>query len=105
MSGHLVSFDPPRHTAHRALLNGLFTPKRLKENEEFMWRLADRLIDEFIADGHCEFASAYGQPFPLLVIADLLGVPEADHSMFRELLAGNGPRRIRVGFSATRTAR
>ena len=91
MSEHLVSFDPPKHTAHRALLNGLLTPKRLKENEEFMWRLADRLIDEFIADGHCEFASAYGQPFPLLVIADLLGVPEADHSMFRKLLAGNGP--------------
>jgi cytochrome P450 len=91
MSEHLVSFDPPRHTAHRALLNGLFTPKRLKENEEFMWRLADRLIDEFLTDGRCEFASAYGQPFPLLVIADLLGVPEDDHSMFRELLAGKGP--------------
>lgn len=45
MSEHLVSFDPPRHTAHRALLNGLFTPKRLKENEQFMWRLADQLID------------------------------------------------------------
>jgi cytochrome P450 len=91
MSEHLVSFDPPKHTAHRALLNGLFTPKRLKENEEFMWRLADELIDEFAADGHAEFASAYGQPFPLLVIADLLGVPEADHSMFRALLAGRGP--------------
>jgi cytochrome P450 len=91
MSEHLVSFDPPRHTAHRALLNGLFTPKRLKENEEFMWRLADQLIDEFVVDGRCDFASAYGQPFPLLVIADLLGVPESDHSMFRELLAGRGP--------------
>jgi cytochrome P450 len=94
MSEHLVSFDPPKHTAHRALLNGLFTPKRLKENEEFMWRLADQLIDELLgksADGRAEFASAYGQPFPLLVIADLLGVPEADHSMFRELLAGRGP--------------
>jgi len=91
MSEHLVSFDPPKHTAHRALLNGLFTPKRLKENEEFMWRLADQLIDEFVDDGGCEFASAYGQPFPLLVIADLLGVPEADHSMFRQLLAGQGP--------------
>jgi cytochrome P450 len=91
MSEHLVAFDPPRHTAHRALLNGLFTPKRLKENEEFMWHLADELIDEFVADGCCEFASAYGQPFPLLVIADLLGVPQADHSMFRELLAGRGP--------------
>src|SRR6201991_3048911 len=91
MSEHLVSFDPPKHTAHRALLNGLFTPKRLKENEEFMWCLADQLIDEFIADGRCEFASAYGQPFPLLVIADLLGVPKDDHPMFRELLAGRGP--------------
>jgi cytochrome P450 len=91
MSEHLVSFDPPRHTAHRALLTGLFTPKRLKENEQFMWRLADQLIDEFIADGRCEFASAYGGPFPFLVIADLLGVPERDHAMFRDLLAGNTP--------------
>lgn len=91
MSEHLVSFDPPRHTAHRALLNGLFTPKRLKENEQFMWRLADQLIDEFIADGCCEFASAYGGAFPFLVIADLLGVPDRDHAMFRDLLAGNRP--------------
>jgi cytochrome P450 len=91
MSEHLVSFDPPRHTAHRALLSGLFTPKRLKENEQFMWRLADQLIDEFIADGRCEFAAAYGSAFPFLVIADLLGVPEADHAMFRDLLAGNTP--------------
>ena len=42
MNEHLVSFDPPTHTAHRALLAGSFTPKRLKENEEFMWQLADR---------------------------------------------------------------
>src|ERR1700761_5891833 len=94
MSEHLVSFDPPKHTAHRSLLNGLFTPKRLKENEEFMWRLADQLIDEVLeksAGGRCEFAAAYGQPFPLLVIAGLLGVPEADHAMFRGLVAGQGP--------------
>ena len=105
MSEHLVSFDPPKHTAHRALLNGLFTPKRLKENEEFMWRLADRLIDEFVADGHCEFASAYGQPFPLLVIADLLGVPRPTIRCSANCWSAMSPRRIRVGFSATRTAR
>lgn len=89
MSEHLVSFDPPRHGAHRALLNGLFTPKRLKENEHFMWRLADQLIDSFAAEGRCEFGATYGQPFPFLVIADLLGVPDADLPMFRELLTGN----------------
>lgn len=91
LNEHLVSFDPPTHTAHRALLRGLFTPKRLKANEAFMWELADRLIDEFVEEGRCEFATAYGQPFPLLVIADLLGVPETDHAMYRALLAGTGP--------------
>jgi cytochrome P450 len=67
----------------------LITPKRLKENEEFMWRLADRQLDEFLDRGDDEFISGYGQPFALLVIADLLGVPEADHELFREQL---GPR-------------
>ena len=105
MGDQIISFDPPKHTAHRALLNGLFTPKRLKENEEFMWRLADRLIDEFVADGHCEFASAYGQPFPLLVIADLLGVPRPTIRCSANCWSAMSPRRIRVGFSATRTAR
>jgi cytochrome P450 len=66
------------------------TPKRLKENEAFMWRLADRTIDEFVAKGECEFVSEYAGPFTLLVIADLLGVPEADHTKFRREL---GPRR------------
>ena len=67
------------HTAHRGLLMRLITPKRLKENEEFMWRLADRQIDEFLDRGECEFIHDYANPFTLLVIADLLGVPEADH--------------------------
>ena len=50
-SDQLPTFDPPKHTAHRALLARLITPKRLKENEEFMWRLADRQIDEFLGRG------------------------------------------------------
>jgi cytochrome P450 len=87
LNEHLVSFDAPKHAAHRSLLGGLFTPKRLKENEEFMWRLADGLLDDFVADGQCEFVSTYAQAFPLLVIADLLGVPEEDHRKFRDLLA------------------
>ena len=88
MSDQLPTLDPPNHTAQRALLMRLITPKRLKENEEFMWRLADRQIDELIADGECEFISDYAGPFAMLVIADLLGVPESDHEMFRERLAG-----------------
>jgi cytochrome P450 len=90
MSDQLLTFDPPLHTAHRALLMRLITPKRLRENEDFMWRLADRQIDEFIDSGSNEFIRGYGQPFAMLAVADLLGVPEADHELFREQL-GAGP--------------
>jgi cytochrome P450 family 150 subfamily A5 len=91
MNDQLVTFDPPKHTDHRALLMRLITPKRLKENEAFMWRLADRQIDEFIDQGRCEFISEFASPFALLVIADLLGVPEEDHAEFRSHLGAGRP--------------
>lgn len=84
MHEHMVTMDPPDHTRERALLMRLITPKRLKENEAFIWRLADQQLDEFFSAGRCEFISAYAQPFAMLVVADLLGVPEVDHRRFRE---------------------
>jgi len=84
MAEHMVTMDPPDHSRERALLMRLITPKRLKDNEDFMWRLADQQIDEFVAAGRCEFISAYAQPFAMLVVADLLGVPEEDHPRFRQ---------------------
>jgi cytochrome P450 len=91
MNEHLVTFDPPQHTAHRELLKRLLTPRRLKENEAFMWRLADRQIDEFLAQGRVELLSEYAKPFALLVIADLLGVPEEDRHTFRVRLGAQRP--------------
>jgi cytochrome P450 len=86
-SDQLPAFDPPEHTRQRALMMRLITPKRLKENEEFMWTLADRQIDEFLASGRCEFVGEFAAPYTLLVIADLLGVPDADRDTFRSRLA------------------
>src|SRR5205814_4346497 len=85
-SDQLPSFDPPMHTAHGGLLMRLITPKRLSENEEFMWRLCDQQLDEFLDKGECEFISEFASPFTLLVIADLEGVPESDHSKFKARL-------------------
>jgi cytochrome P450 len=86
MSDQLPTLDPPVHTAHRGLLMRLITPKRLKENEAAMWTLADRLLDEFLAPGEGEFISGFAGPFTLLVIADLLGVPEEDLQEFARAL-------------------
>jgi cytochrome P450 len=87
MAEHITSQDPPLHTRTRGLLNKLITPKRLKENEDFMWRLADRQLDTFIDKGSCEFLAGYAKPFSLLVIADLLGVPAEDHEEFKSVFA------------------
>ena len=87
MAEHITSQDPPLHTRTRGLLSRLITPKRLKENEDFMWRLADRQLDAFIDKGKAEFLADYAKPFSLLVIADLLGVPEEDHQQFKEAFA------------------
>ncbi len=87
MAEHITSQDPPLHTRTRGLLNKLITPKRLKENEDFMWVLADKQLDKFISRGECEFLEDYAKPFSLLVIADLLGVPAEDHDEFRAAFA------------------
>jgi len=88
MSEHIVTQDPPEHTRTRGLLNRLLTPKRLKENEDFMWRLADEQLDEFLSRGTCEFLDEFARPFSGLVIADLLGLPQEDHEEFRAHFSG-----------------
>ncbi len=91
MADYLVTQDPPQHTAERGLLMRLMTPKRMKENEEFMGRLATRQIDGFVGRGRFELLHDFARPFTLLVIADLLGVPEDDHREFAMQLGASHP--------------
>ena len=95
MYGYMATWDPPQHTDYRSLLTGLFTPKRLKENEDFMWRLADGQLDVLLGSGACEFIREFSEPFTALVIADLLGVPDDDLPRFRAWFeAQKSPGRI-----------
>lgn len=84
MHEHMVTMDPPMHTRERALLMRLITPKRLRENESFIWKMADKQLDEILDQGRCELVGDFAQPFAMLVVADLLGVPEEDHERFRQ---------------------
>jgi cytochrome P450 len=89
----IVTQDGAAHAKSRALLMGIITPKRLKENEAFMVKLADRTIDGFIDRGRLEVIDDYAQPFATLVIADLLGVPDEDRDAFGKL-KGASPGQI-----------
>jgi cytochrome P450 len=83
MHEFMVCMDPPEHDEYRGVLSRFFTPRRLRENEDFMWRLADEQLRPFVADGRCEFSGQYSSPFAGLVIADLMGVPSSDMPRFR----------------------
>ncbi|MEU5755878.1 cytochrome P450 [Streptomyces sp. NPDC047829] len=97
MSDQLPTLDPPVHTNHRALLMRLITPKRLKDNEGAMWQIADGLLDSYLAGGRGDFIRDFAGPFTMLVIADLLGVPEDDRSEFRARLQRSEPGEPGIG--------
>lgn len=94
---HMVVMDPPAHEKARSLLSKLLTPRRLKENETYMWQLVDHQIDQFIGNGRCEFLTEYAKPFATSAIIDLLGVPEADRPEFLAALGAERPDGNRVG--------
>ena len=85
-SDQIVTEDGPRHLNLRGLMARLFTPSRLKALESTLRDTANGMIDEFAADGHVDLVRQYGGPYATLVIADLLGVPQADRLKFRDYL-------------------
>lgn len=85
-TGLIVCKDGKEHNNHRSLMMNLFTPTRLKSNEEYMWTLADTLMDKFLEKGQCDLITEYATPFATLVIADLLGIPDDDRITFCEKL-------------------
>jgi cytochrome P450 len=87
----LVAYDDRQHSISRSLLSRLFTPSRLKANEEFITELADTMVKEAVAKGGCELIKEISTPFVTLVIADLLGVPAADRQIFMDAIEAGPP--------------
>lgn len=78
-----LAMDPPRHTRMRALVSRGFTPRRIAELEPRIRALATRHIDAFASRGHCDFIKDFAGKFPMDVISEMLGVPEADRDQLR----------------------
>lgn len=90
----LLTLDPPEHPKFRSLVNKVFSPRRMRDVEDYVVQLADELIDEFIDAGRVEFIDGFAGPLPFIVVADLLGVPREDHDEFKRRLRGDGEFRI-----------
>ncbi|HYA68663.1 MAG TPA: cytochrome P450 [Acidimicrobiales bacterium] len=79
----MLNMDPPLHTRYRRLVNKGFTPRMIAQLEEKIHQTTDDIIDAVIEQGQADFVTDVAAELPLAVIADLLGVPEADrYKMF-----------------------
>lgn len=72
----LMEKEPPDHTRLRGLVNKAFTPARVEALRPLIERTAHRLLDQVIPRGEMDLLADFAEPLPVLVIADLLGVPQ-----------------------------
>ncbi|OBH95866.1 cytochrome P450 [Mycobacterium sp. E2733] len=86
----LATADDPAHAIHRKILLPHLSAKRVRIIEEFAYQVAERLWDENLHDGRIEWMSAIANRLPMMVVAKLLGLPDADVDNL-----------IRLGFATT----
>jgi cytochrome P450 len=83
-----LNVDPPLHSKYRKLLDPLFAPKRMDEQEEDITRRVVALIDGFIDAGECNFTEDFAEIFPSSVFLGLMGLPQEELRMFLRMRDG-----------------
>jgi unspecific monooxygenase len=83
-ANHILDMEPPGHTRIRGLVQKAFTPSRVENLRARIEGIVDDLLNAAVAAGGTFDAVAdFAEPLPVLVIAELLGVPEADRRRLR----------------------
>jgi len=80
MLEQMMFMDGAKHARLRGLCASAFTPRRVESLRTIVREVADRLIDQFIDNGHFDIVREFANPLPAIVTAKLLGVPEEDHA-------------------------
>jgi len=91
----MLNQDPPEHTRTRQLVNRGFTPRMIARLEERIQQTCDDIVEQAVAKGEGDFVTLCAAELPLIVIAELMGVPLEDrHKVFdwsNRMVGGNDP--------------
>jgi len=83
----ILDSEPPKHTRLRSLVMKAFNPKRIEELRPNIERITNQLLhrveDKLESTGTFDLIADYAEPLPVMVIAELLGFPEADEHLLR----------------------
>ncbi len=97
----MVSTDNPRHARLRRIVSSAFNPLRIKNIEDSIEEVVDRVIKRASGMGECDFVAEIAAPFPLEIICDMMGVPASHYDqVFRcsnIILSGGDPEFFPVG--------
>jgi cytochrome P450 len=79
----LIFLDPPRHAKLRSLIGQAFTPRAVAELEPRIRQLSRELIHAVLPRGAMDLVADYATPLPLMVVAELIGIPPDEWPRFR----------------------
>jgi cytochrome P450 len=84
MMRQMLFLDAPKHTHLRKLCSTAFTPRRVEVLEDRIAAIANRLIDRVVKTGTMDVIGDFAAPYPAIVFAALLGVPEEDAAQLKK---------------------
>ncbi|HWE57581.1 MAG TPA: cytochrome P450 [Acidimicrobiales bacterium] len=76
--GSFIVMDDPRHARQRAIVARSFTPRQLQGVLDSVERICSEVIDGFCEKGEVDLVEVMSQPFPLLIICDMMGIPRSE---------------------------
>lgn len=79
----MLHHDPPDHTRLRSLVSKAFTPRSVRELHPRVQRIVDDLLGELDGKNRFDLIDSFAFPMPVIVIAEMLGVPSRDIDVFK----------------------
>jgi len=76
--GSFINMDDPRHARQRGIVARSFTPRQLQAVLDSVDTICSEVIDGFCEQGEADLVQVLSQPFPLLVICDMMGIPRSE---------------------------
>lgn len=76
--GSFINMDDPRHARQRGIVARSFTPRQLQGVLDSVETICTEVIDGFCEKGEVDLVEALSQPFPLLIICDMMGIPRSE---------------------------
>jgi len=76
--GSFIAMDDPRHARQRGIVARSFTPRKLQGVLDSVETICTEVIDDMCEQGEVDLVEALSQPFPLLVICDMMGIPRSE---------------------------